>query len=149
MLINGWNIYYTLIFKAILDELEREVTILKSTDPTGYKSHPKTKLLSKVFFSITKDVPDNPNHKKFFLGDYLGKAYSHWRRVKDGLPDRFRLFFQFRSTEKSIIYAWLNDENSLRKDGDRTDVYRVFKRMIGSDGMGNSFVDLKSHSIRS
>ena len=30
-----------------------------------------------------------------------------------------------------IIYAWLNDEDTLRKEGSRTDVYEVFKRMLG------------------
>jgi toxin YhaV len=29
-----------------------------------------------------------------------------------------------------VIYAWLNDEDTLRKEGSRTDVYEVFKRML-------------------
>ena len=30
---------------------------------------------------------------------------------------RFRLFFRFDSASKVIIYAWVNDENTLRKVG--------------------------------
>ena len=29
-----------------------------------------------------------------------------------------------------VIYAWLNDEDTLRKEGSRTDVYAVFQRML-------------------
>jgi toxin YhaV len=29
-----------------------------------------------------------------------------------------------------VIFAWLNDEDTLRKEGSRTDVYDVFKRML-------------------
>ena len=54
--------------------------------------------------------------------------FLHWFRVKkQGLLPRYRLFFQFRSeAPKTIIYAWLNDERTLRKAGDKNDVYAVF-----------------------
>jgi toxin YhaV len=29
-----------------------------------------------------------------------------------------------------IIYTWLNDDDTFRKEGSRTDVYEVFKRML-------------------
>jgi toxin YhaV len=49
---------------------------------------------------------------------------------KNNLPPRYRLFFQFRSDAKTIIYAWLNDEATLRKEGAKTDVYAVFESML-------------------
>ena len=54
-----------------------------------------------------------------------------WRRVKKGMPDRYRLFFRFASKPvKLIVYVWFNDEDTLRKAGSKTDVYEVFKRML-------------------
>jgi toxin YhaV len=54
-----------------------------------------------------------------------------WRRVKTGMPDRYRLFFRFASRPmKVIVYAWFNDEDTLRKAGSNTDVYETFKRML-------------------
>jgi toxin YhaV len=40
---------------------------------------------------------------------------SHWRRAK--FLSRFRLFFRYNSKAKVIIYAWVNEENTLRKAG--------------------------------
>lgn len=56
---------------------------------------------------------------------------------------RYRLFFQFRSeAPKTIIYAWLNDERTLRKAGDKNDVYAVFTTMLKNAKMPNSFAEL-------
>ncbi len=61
----------------------------------------------------------------------IGRQNGNWRRIKKGLPQRYRLFFMFATNPpKVIIYAWLNDEDSLRKEGGRTDVYEVFTRML-------------------
>lgn len=147
MQIGEWSILYTKIFQIILLELERDVLAISSIDPVGYRSHPKTKLLQRVFLAITVDVPADPNNKKFRLGSFLGERYKSWRRVKDGLPDRYRLFFQFLSTDKKIIYAWINDENTLRKNGSRTDVYRAFKRLVDGGKIQNDYKELVRHSV--
>jgi toxin YhaV len=39
---------------------------------------------------------------------------------------RFRFFFRFSSGHRAIIYAWVNDENTLCKAGSRNDPYEVF-----------------------
>ena len=52
-----------------------------------------------------------------------------WFRAKFG-NGRFRLFFRYSSTSKVIIFAWVNDENSLRNYGSKTDAYKVFKGML-------------------
>lgn len=147
MQIGEWNIFYTKIFQIILSKLEKEVLALSSVEPESYLSHPKTKLLQRVFMAITKDVPADPNNKKFRLGSFLGKRYKSWRRVKDGLPDRYRLFFQFLSTDNKIIFAWINDENTLRKNGSRTDVYTTFKRLVDGGKIQNDYKELERHSV--
>ena len=129
--VNGWSLYYHRVFKASLDELEAVVTQLAAADPAGYKSHPKTKLLASVYRAITQLVPANPDAPDFRLGKTMGSEYTHWRRVKKGMPDRYRLFFRFASTPvKVIVYVWFNDEDALRKAGAKTDVYEAFKRML-------------------
>ena len=131
MIANGWGLYYFRIFKAALDELEATVTQLAQDDPRGYKTHPKTKLLASVYKAITEVVPANPDAPEFRLGKTLGADNTNWRRVKKGMPDRYRLFFRFASSPvKVIVYVWFNDEDTLRKAGARTDVYETFKRML-------------------
>ena len=131
MLQNGWQLFYFRLFKAALDELEADVTRLAKQDPRGYKAHPKTRLLASVYKSITQLVPANPDHADFRLGKTLGAEYANWRRVKKGMPDRYRLFFRFASSPmKLIVYVWFNDEDTLRKAGSKTDVYAAFRRML-------------------
>jgi len=69
---------------------------------------------------------------------------THWRRVKKTLPARYRLFFQFRSAApRTIIYAWLNDEATLRHAGARTDCYTVFKGMVSRGEIPNDYLALR------
>lgn len=131
MIANGWRLYYFRIFQAALDELETEVTALARKDPKGYRTHPKTRLLASIYRAVTELVPANPDAPEFRLGKTLGSSSTSWRRVKAGMPDRYRLFFRFASTPmKVIVYVWFNDEDTLRKAGSRTDVYEAFKRML-------------------
>ncbi len=147
MIVNGWNLYYFKAFKAALDELEQAVVRLAAQDPTGYKRHPKTKLLASVYKAITELVPSNPDAPEFRLGKTLGSDYTHWRRVKKGMPDRYRLFFRFASTPvKVIVYVWFNDEDTLRKAGAKTDVYEVFKRMLARGVVPAGIRDLLDES---
>ncbi len=75
-------------------------------------------------------VPRDPDHSDFRLGKTLGERFTGWRRVKrHGLPDRMRLFFKFSSSHKVIVFVWLNDADTLRKDGAASDPYAVFRRM--------------------
>ncbi len=147
MIANGWGLYYYRSFKAALDELESVVTQLSLDDPKGYKSHPKAKLLASVYKAITEVVPANPDAPEFRLGKTLGTDNSNWRRVKKGMPDRYRLFFRFASSPvRVIVYVWFNDENALRKAGAKTDVYETFKRMLARGEVPDSIGALIAQS---
>ena len=131
MVVNGWKLHYFRPFAAALDELEAQVTELARRDPAGYKSHPKTRLLASLHKAITQAVPAGPDHPAFRLGKALGSEYANWRRVRKGMPDRYRLFFRFASRPaKIVVYVWFNDEDTLRKAGSKTDVYQAFRRML-------------------
>ena len=55
-------------------------------------------------------------------------TFRHWRRAK--IWRRFRLFFRFDSKTRIIIFAWVNDEITLRSSGSKSDPYTVFQRML-------------------
>jgi len=73
-------------------------------------------------------VPLNPAAPQYLQGNTLGRAYRHWRRVKIGR--RFRLFFRYDLASEIIVYAWVNDSETLRSAGSKTDPYSVFSKML-------------------
>jgi len=111
-----------------LETLIRTVEGLERQHSQSYRNHPKTKLLKRTLDLILVEIPQDPNASEFQLGDTLGLAYRHWRRAK--FLGRFRLFFRFSSAHKAIVYAWVNDETTLRKAGAQTDPYAVFARRL-------------------
>jgi toxin YhaV len=147
MIANGWQLFYFKLFQAALGELEQAVTKLARQNPSAYKSHPKTRLLASVYKAITQTVPANPDHAGFRLGKTLGGEYANWRRVKNGMPERYRLFFRFASRPAQlIVYVWLNNEDTLRKAGSKSDVYGAFKRMLARGEVPSSINALLSES---
>lgn len=145
---NGWALYAHPLFIQRLEDLEAEVDRLVAADPSGFHHHPHYKFYDAVILNTKGTVPQNPNHKDFRQGGTLGRRFKHWFRVKKhNLPPRYRLFYQFRSAApKTIIYAWLNDESSIRRAGAKNDVYSVFRQMIESGSMPNSFDELRRES---
>jgi len=144
LVINGWGIFYFVLFAEILTKLEQDVTRLsQKLDETNFKQHPKVKLLASVFNIVKTVVPVDPNDRNFLLGNTLGSKNRSFRRVKKtSLPPRYRLFFKFSSQDESIIYIWLNDDTCLRKDGDKRDVYTVFKKMIKQGHVPKNYQEL-------
>ncbi len=61
----------------------------------------------------------------------LGPAYRHWFRAKFG-ANRFGLFFRADSSARIILYAWVNDRDTLRKAAAGSDPYAVFAGMLAA-----------------
>jgi toxin YhaV len=147
MIVNGWRLFYYRPFALALNELEASVAQLAARDPAGYRAHPKTHLLASIYRAITLTVPAGPDHPSFRLGKALGREFGNWRRVKSGMPNRYRLFFRFTSRPvKAIIYVWINDDETLRKAGARTDVYATFQRMLERGEVPANLDELLQHS---
>lgn len=143
MIVNGWTLYVSDVFERQLENLISEVEIIPAQN---LSNHPKFKLLLAIQDNIYNKIPENPDDAKYRLGKTLGKTHTHWRRLKkNNLPDRYRLFFQFRSDRKSIIYGWFNDESTLRKEGAKTDVYTVFETMLKNGKPPSSWEELMEH----
>ena len=130
MVINGWKIYAHRLFLDQFEELLHVVEHLRAADPAGYREKKKANLLAAIQKMAFEVIPQNPAHQIFLQGNTLGETYRHWYRGKffDG---RYRLFFRFSSNAKTIVLAWVNDAETLRTYGSRTDAYAVFKAMLG------------------
>lgn len=127
MEVKGWSLYQYKLFTEQLDKLEAEVEMLQRHHPATYKSHPKTKRLSRIKTLMLEEIPADPAHVQWNQGNTLGRDFKYWKRAKFG-QNRFRLFFRYDNSAKVIIYAWVNDENTLRKAGDRNDPYAIFSK---------------------
>jgi toxin YhaV len=124
----GWKLRRTKVFAESFDALELEVAQLAEADPVNYLSHPKVKLFIRISDLILEEIPLNPNAPEYALGNSLGPSRRHWRRAK--FLQRFRLFYRFDSASRTIVYGWMNDENTLRKAGSKSDPYAVFLRRL-------------------
>jgi toxin YhaV len=128
MVANGWRLYVHPLFEQQFRQLVEQVEALAAKSPTGYKESPAAKLLATIHRLIRETIPRNPGAAEFRQGNTLGSDNRHWFRAK--FHQRYRLFYRFSSREKIIIYAWVNDERTLRKSGSSTDPYRVFRAML-------------------
>lgn len=137
MIRNGWKLYAHPLFSDQLNLLVEKVEKLKKQSPGTYQNEPATKLLATIEGLIYKQIPGNPDAPQFRQGNTLGKENKHWFRAK--FHQRYRLFFRYSTKHKVIVYAWINDENTLRKAGAKTDPYTVFSSMLKS---GNPPQDL-------
>ena len=73
-------------------------------------------------------MPSDPARDEYRQGNTLGPAHRHWRRAKVGR--RFRLFFRYDSKAKTIVFAWVKDEQTLRSAGSKSDPYAMFEKML-------------------
>lgn len=129
-----WDILWCPLFEErFMDLLERRVEESAEGDPVGFYNHRDYKFFENVSNCIQNRILPDPGHREFNLGNTLGKTNKNWRRAKNGLPPRYRLFFRYSSQAKEVVLAWLNDEASIRREGHKKDVYEVFKRLLKSN----------------
>ena len=141
MRVNDWQV---LAHPALLDQLVKLIAAVadaQTNDPDTYRSNPNTKVLAALTKLMFTDIPSDPSRSEYRQGDTLGKQHKHWFRAKFG-NGRFRLFFRYSEKHKIIIFAWVNDENSLRTYGARTDAYAVFKKRLKDDNPPDGWDDL-------
>jgi toxin YhaV len=144
MVVNGWRLFAHPLFTRQLERLVSQVEALAARTPETFKNHPATKLLATIRRYILEIIPADPNTAEFRQGNTLGPDNRHWFRAK--FHDRYRLFYRFSSQDKVIIYAWVNDEDSLRKAGAKTDPYTIFRNMLASGDPPSSMAQLMNIS---
>ena len=112
-----------------LEKLAAAVERLREKDPSGWRASANAKLLAALRQLVFETVPQDPTRSEYRQGGTLGDDRKHWFRAKFG-GGRFRLFFRFSSSAKVIIFAWVNDETTLRTYGSKSDAYAVFRKML-------------------
>ena len=122
---NYWLKAHEIFFQRTV-ELNNEVQALrKRLSQEELQQHETVKLAYRVYQATLETIPDNPDHPSYRLKADL----KRYRRYKQGLG-RYRLFFAFSNTPKIILYLYLNDRASLRKEGDRNDPYVRFGNFV-------------------
>jgi toxin YhaV len=140
----GWKLYQHPAFQVPFESLIAKVEAIKQADPINFDSHPQTKLLKRIQELILEEIPANPGGDQYRQGNTLGGEHRHWQRAK--FLKRFRLFYRYSAEPKVIIFGWLNDENTLRKAGAKTDPYVVFKKRLEKGDPPSDWDDLAKES---
>lgn len=145
-MINGWRIYFLKsLFGKQRGDLKAEVKALKAKLPQEeYRHHPTVKLYAAVIRAIKELIPDDPLASRFALTGPL-KQYSRVKKM--GIPNRYRLFFRvFQAPNaRAIFILWLGYP---RKEGDKRDCYRVFRKMVERGDFPTSLDELLLESER-
>jgi toxin YhaV len=126
----GWTLF---AHPCFLDQLESLLNTVEK-EPPHAPNEPESanaKTLAAIVKLILDVIPSDPASKEFRQGGTLGVDRQHWFRAKFG-GGRFRLFYRFRADARIVVYAWVNDESTLRTYGKRNDAYAVFGRMLNA-----------------
>ena len=126
---HGWTLLFHDNLIEQMMKLRAAVLRAQENDPNGFESNANVKLFRALSQLMLDVVPSDPARDEYRQGNTLGPAHRHWRRAKIGR--RFRLFFRYDSKAKIIVYAWVNDEQTLRSSGSKSDPYAVFEKMLG------------------
>jgi toxin YhaV len=140
MIVNGWALLCHEAIIGQLTKLAEEYDRACKADPNGFTSRANVKLFAALSQLMLETIPNDPTRPEYRQGNTLGPAYRHWFRTK--FFGRFRLFFRYSSRHKIIVYAWVNDENTLRKSGSKSDPYAVFEKMLASGYPSNNWDSL-------
>jgi len=132
LVVNDWRIGF---HAELLLQLERLISAVEE-ERARHPDRPPRSQAAQILASLRKlmfvDVPQDPGRDIYRHGGTLGKSRKHWFRAKFG-NGRYRLFFRYHSGERVLIFAWVNDRDSLRTYGSSTDAYAVFARMLDAD----------------
>lgn len=127
--VNGWQLFAHSLFLDQIEKLAGAVEKARKKDPRSWRKSANAKLLAAIRQLVFETIPQDPTRPEYRQGGTLGDARKHWFRAKFG-GGRFRLFFRYSSSAKVIVFAWVNDENTLRTYGAKSDAYAVFRKML-------------------
>ncbi len=139
-----WTVLFHDCVVEQLQKLNAAARRAEQNDRQGFRSNANVKLLNALSQLMLDVVPSDPSRDEYRQGNTLGPVYRHWRRAKIGR--RFRLFFRYDSKAKVIVFAWVNDEQTLRSAGSKSDPYAVFEKMLGRGNPPDDWNALKSAS---
>lgn len=140
VVVHGWTLFAHPLFLDQVEELKRQVEVLRKKRPQTYKQKNPTKRLKAILDLAFDSIPQNPTREEYRQGGTLGPEHKHWFRAK--FFQQYRLFFRYHLANKIIVYAWVNDDNTKRAYESKHDAYRVFKKMLESGHPPDDWVAL-------
>lgn len=129
MVVNGWQLFAHPLFLDQFENLGAAVARLREKDPRGWRKSANAKLLAALRQLVFEVIPQDPTRPEYRQGGTLGDDRKHWFRTKFG-GGRFCLFFRYSTSAKVIVFAWVNDETTLRTYRSKSDAYAVFRKML-------------------
>ncbi|HLY57953.1 MAG TPA: type II toxin-antitoxin system YhaV family toxin [Stellaceae bacterium] len=144
MIANGWTLLFHDAAIGQLAALSAAYRRARRADPDSFRSNANVKLFAALAKLCLVVIPADPGRAEYRQGNTLGAAYRHWMRVK--FFGRFRLFYRYDTHARIIVYAWVNDERTLRQRGGRSDPYEIFRRMLATGDPPDEWVLLKARS---
>lgn len=143
--VNGWKVLFHPEFRQQLDALKAATIDAKIKHPSSYEGSTPVKLLATITHLFSVVIPTDPANPAFNQGKTLGDGASHWKRAK--FNQQFRMFFRYDARSKIIVIAWVNDENTKRAYGSKTDAYKVFRKMLESGHPPNNWDQLLKEAL--
>jgi len=143
----GWTLLFHQCLIEQISRLAAAADRAQKSAPEGFEANANVKLFRALSRLMLETVPSDPARDEYRQGNTLGVSFRHWRRAKIGR--RFRLFFRYDSKVKVIVYAWVNDKQTLRSAGSKNDVYAVFERMLVRGHPPDSWDALIAQSVPS
>ncbi|PSJ17138.1 type II toxin-antitoxin system YhaV family toxin [Nitrosomonas supralitoralis] len=123
-----WSLLFHHCLLEQLERLKRASDKALAASPDKARENANVKLYAALAKLMLEIIPSDPGRDEYRQGNTMGPDFRHWRRAKIGR--RFRLFFRYDSSTKVIVYAWVNDANTLRAKGSKHDPYAVFQKML-------------------
>jgi len=146
MVVNGWTLLFHEAIIGQVRNLADACERARKADPNDFPSNANVRLLAALARLMLEVIPADPSRPEYRQGNTLGEQYRHWFRAR--LFGRFRLFFRYDSRARVIVYAWVNDERTLRKRGSRSDPYETFRGMLASGNPPDEWSALVTSSGR-
>ena len=128
---HGWRLFGHPLLLGQLGKLIVAAERARRSGQKDWQGNANVKLLASLRDLMLDRVPRDPLAAEFRQGNTLGPAHRHWFRAKFG-ANRFRLFFRADSAARIVVYAWVNDRDTLRKAGAASDPYAVFAGMLAA-----------------
>ena len=129
MVVNGWHLMAHPLFLDQFEKLGAAVERQQVKDPHGWRKSANAKLLATLRQLVFETIPQDPARPEYRQGGTLGDDRKHWFRAKFG-SGRFRLFFRYSTNARIIVFAWVNDDTTLRTYESKSDAYAVFRKML-------------------
>ena len=140
----GWRTYVYSPMQPELARIANWADQVRKRDGDAAVHHPAVKLHTAVTKLMLQLIPANPGAPEFRQGNTLGKENRQWFRAK--FNARYRLFYRYSTQHRAIVYAWISNEDTLRKAGSKTDPYSIFEAMLKSGDPPSDFDELLRRS---